>query len=154
MKKLNCAWHPIVRVRPDLSFVSNKMTMRSSSAVHSHGEYLDRYVLHAHYSPLDPEVLLWHVVGKRVELSLRSVTFFPSSRLLDATALGLKESVLADMRTWTRLWMYHNGREDPRSEHFSPAYLEAKRNVETLSGIIHTSVKKYFAEHPRDPTHE
>ena len=127
------------------------MTARSSS---TYGDYLNRHVLHAHYSPLDPEVLLWYVVGKRVELTSRPLTTYPSSRLLDASALGLKESVLADMRTWTRLWMFHNGREDPRAEFHSPAYLESKKNVETLSGVIHSAVKKYYAEHPVDTTHE
>ena len=132
------------------------MTARASasSGFHSLGDYYNRYVLHAYYSPHDPEVLLWHVVGKRVELTSRPLTTFPSSRLLDASALGLKEAVLADMRTWTRLWMYHSGKEDPRAEHHTPAYLEAKRNVEALSGVIHTAVKAYYVAYPMDPTHE
>lgn len=129
------------------------MTTRTSG-IHSLGDYYNRYVLHAHYSPSDPEVLLWHVVGKRVELTSRPLTTYPSSRLLDANALGLKESVLADMRTWTRLWMYHNGREDPRAEFHTPAYLEAKRNVEAFSTTITTAVKTYYAKHPIDTTHE
>ena len=128
------------------------MTARTSST--SHGDYLNRYVLHAHYSLHDPDVLLWNVVGKRVELCSRPLVTYPSSRLLDACALGLKESILADMRMWTRLWMYHNGREDPRAEHHSLAYLEAKRNVESLSGVIQTAVQKYYKAHPVDPTHE
>ena len=118
------------------------------------GDYYNRYVLHAYYSPYDPKVLLWNVVGKRVELAVRPIIRYTTSRILDASALGIKESVLADMRTWTRLWMYHNGKEDPRAEHHSPAYLEAKAHVERLSGVIHTAVKAYYTAHPIDTTHE
>ncbi len=126
----------------------------SSTSSYALGDYYNRYVLHAHYAPHDPTVLLWNVLGKRVELSLRPVTTYPSSRILDANALGLKESILADMRSWTRLWMYHHGREDPRAEHHTPAYMEAKAHVERLSGVIHTAVKAYYDAHPIDTTHE
>jgi hypothetical protein len=118
------------------------------------GDYYNQYVLHAYYSLHDPEVLLWSVLGKRVELAVRAVATYATSRILDASALGLKETVLADMQTWTRLWMHHNGREDPRSEHHTPAYREAKGHVERLSCIIHTAVKAYYSAHPMDPTHE
>ena len=130
------------------------MTARPSVSSYAMGDYYNRYVLHAYYSPYDPEVLLWNVLGKRVELAVRPISTYPTSRILDASALGIKESVLADMRTWTRLWMYHNGKEDPRTEHHSPAYLEAKAHVERLSGVIHTAVKAYYATYPIDPTDE
>lgn len=114
---------------------------------HQTGPSLNKYVVHAYYSPLFKDQLIWNVHGKMVEAVVAPPRdLHTSSVFLTAADLGLKESVLVEMRAWVRHWMFHSGREDPRATHFSPSYLEAKRRVEELSGLIDPAVKKYFAE--------
>jgi hypothetical protein len=108
------------------------------------GAQLNEYVLHAYIHPKFPEILTWRVIGRRVEAVVSHLETYPFSKILNAQDLGLDETVLSDMRTWSNLWSYHNGREDPSAAEHSPSYLEAKHRVTTLSSVIHPAVKKHF----------
>jgi hypothetical protein len=120
--------------------------MTALSALHTSS--LNKYIVHAYHSPIFPDLLVWNVVGRLVEaVALPPADLHPSSIYLTAADLGIKESVLKDMRAWTLHFVFHNGREDPRAEQHSSSYLEAKHRVEELSGVIDPAVKKYFAEH-------
>lgn len=108
------------------------------------GADLNKYVIHAYYHPSFPEILTWYVVGKYVEAIVAPIKTYESSQFLTAEDLGLKDSVLANMRIWTQQWKFHNGCVDPHSSSHTQAYLEAKHQVEKLTNIIHPAVKNYF----------
>lgn len=108
------------------------------------GKDLNKYVVHAYYHPDFPEILTWHVVGRRVDAIIASTKTYETSKFLTANDLGLAESVLVSMHAWLQMWMFYNGQEDPRSMTHSMSYLEAKRQVENLTNIIHPTVKRCY----------
>ena len=109
------------------------------------GDELNKFVVHAYYHPSFPEILTWHVVGKRVTALVSPFTTYASSKILDASDLGLKEEILASLHFWMKQWQYQNGREDPKAASHSHSYLEAKLRVEQLTNIVHTAVKERYA---------
>jgi hypothetical protein len=109
------------------------------------GDDLNKYVVHAYHSPSFPDLLTWHVVGKRVEAVVSPLKTHASSEILDAQDLGLKEEILASLYFWIKQWQYQNGREDPKATSHSHSYLEAKLRVEQLTNIVHAAVKERYA---------
>ncbi len=104
---------------------------------------LTKYVVHTYTRDGG---IHWHVAGRLVEVIVKPpLDQQESSLYLTAADLGLKNKVLAQMRTWTHQWCIQNGREDPRAEFHSAGYIQAKTYVEQLSPIIDAAVKKYYA---------
>lgn len=106
---------------------------------------LTKYVVHTYKRP--DSGLHWHVAGRRVEVIVKPPLDEQSDSLyLAATDLGLKNRLLEEMHIWTQQWFIYNGREDPRAEFHSAAYIQAKSQVERLSPIIDAAVKSYYAQ--------
>lgn len=106
---------------------------------------LHKYVIHTYKRP--DGALHWHVPGKLVQVLVRRpLDDCETSLYLTAADLGIKNTDLEQMHFWTDQWMFHNGREDPRAEFHSPAYIQAKTQVELLSPVIDAAVKKYYAQ--------
>ena len=116
--------------------------------------FLNQWAIHAYRSPFPEhadDVILWDFVGKRVEALVKPPKTHPSSCLLSAADLRLKERVLIELRSAMDAWKFHNGREDPRAEHHTPAYLETKAQLEALTLTVNAALKTYFAS-PHAPS--
>ena len=120
------------------------------------GSFLNNYVIHAYRSPFPEhgdDVIMWDFVGRRVEAVVKPPKMYPTSCLLTAADLRMKEQVLIDLKAVSAAWVYHNGRENPHAEHHTAAYLEIKARLEDLSAKVIAALKAYFASPyaPKNP---
>jgi hypothetical protein len=87
----------------------------------------------------------WHVVGKYIEAIVKPpLDVQANSKYLTAKDLGLKDTTLQKTCFWTKQWLIYNGREDPRAEFHTAAYIQARCEVSVLSQIVDAAVKKYY----------
>lgn len=106
---------------------------------------LNKYVVHTYlHSDGSPH---WYVAGTRLEVMVvPPFDVQADSLFLSAADLGLKDRLLKEMRFRNLQWHTYNGREDPRAEFHSAAYLQAKTQVEQFAPIIDAAVKSYYSQ--------